>query len=365
MNQSLNLKKILDRAEQNIPLSKQDMVSILETQQPEEVQSIFKAARNLREKYFGNRIFLYGFLYFSTYCRNSCNFCLYRKTNTEAPRYRKTATEIIESSKRLADSGVNLIDLTMGEDPLIFKKDHRGFDTLLDIIRSVKEATQLPVMISAGVLPEMIIKQLSEAGASWYACYQETHNQGLYNSLRTSQDYDLRFNSKRQAKEQKLLIEEGLLSGIGESSADIANSIFAMQELNADQVRVMALVPQKGTPMAEVQAPDPSRELLITALMRLALPDRLIPASLDVGGHAELDHRLAAGANVVTSLIPPGQGLAGVAQSSLDIEDGKRTVAGIKDVLSENDLVAATNKQYESWLTQQIKKIPSSNPKIA
>ncbi len=99
--------------------------------------------------------------------------------------------------------------------------------------------------------------------------------------------------------------------------------------------------------------------------MRLALPDRLIPASLDVGGHAELDRRLAAGANVVTSLIPPGQGLAGVAQSSLDIEDGKRTVAGIQDVLAENDLKGATNKQYETWINQQLKKTAASNPKSA
>jgi len=365
MTQSTTIMQILKKAEQNIPLSKQEMVQILDTSHLEEIQSVFKTARNLRKKYFGNRIFLYGFLYFSTYCRNSCNFCLYRKNNKEAPRYRKTASEILESSKRLADSGVNLLDLTMGEDPLIFKKDNQGFDTLLDIIRSVKEATNLPVMISAGVLPEMIIKKLSDAGASWFACYQETHNRSIYSSLRTEQDYDQRFDSKRQAKKQNLLVEEGLLAGIGESSEDIADSILEMQKLGADQVRVMALIPQKGTPMIHFKQIDPIKELLIIALMRIVLPDRLIPASLDVGGHAELNQRFAAGANVVTSLIPPGQGLAGVAQSSLDIEDGKRTVAGIKNVLADNNLESATNEQYKSWVDQRIEKAQISNPKIA
>ena len=365
MTQSITLKQILEKVEQNTPLSKQDMVRVLETKIPDEVEAIFKTARKLRETYFSNRIFLYGFLYFSTYCRNSCNFCLYRKSNKEAPRYRKTADEILESSKRLADSGVNLLDLTMGEDPYIFKKDNSGFDTLLEIIHSVKSSTGLPIMISAGVLPEMIIKKLADAGASWYACYQETHNQALYRQLRTEQDYDIRFQSKQQAKEQNLLIEEGLLSGIGESLEDIADSIFAMQKLDADQVRIMSLIPQKGTPMLNFEQPDPLKELLVIALMRLALPDRLIPASLDVGGHAELDERLAAGANVVTSLIPPGQGLAGVAQSSLDIEDGKRTVAGISNVLQENGLEPATNEQYQSWVDQRIEKTATTSPKIA
>jgi methylornithine synthase len=79
----------------------------------------------------------------------------------------------------------------------------------------------------------------------------------------------------------------------------------------------------------------------------------LIPASLDIGGHADLHKKLAAGANVVTSLIPPGRGLAGVAQCALDIEDGKRTVAGIQAILRENGLEPASRAEYRSWLHQR------------
>jgi len=45
---------------------------------------------------------------------------------------------------------------------------------------------------------------------------------------------------------------------------------------------------------------------------------------LDVDGLAGLKQRLEAGANVVTTIVPPGRGLAGVVRHSLDIEDGKR-----------------------------------------
>jgi len=155
------------------------------------------------------------------------------------------------------------------------------------------------------------------------------------------------------------LIEEGLLVGVGESMADIADSIFVMRELRADQVRAMSFVPQKGTPMEHFPSPNPSKEVLIIALMRLVFPECLIPASLDVGGHAELGQKLAAGANVVTSLIPPGQGLAGVAQCTLGIEDGKRTAAGIQSILRENELEPASSEEYHSWLNQRLK---SSSP---
>jgi len=195
----------------------------------------------------------------------------------------------------------------MGEDPEIFQAGDQGFELLLETIRSVKQSTNLPVMISAGVLPETVLDKLSAAGAVWYACYQETHNRALYQKLRTMQDYDVRINSKRRAKERGLLIEEGLMVGVGESMTDIADSIFVMRELRADQVRVMSFVPQTGTPMEHFPSPNPSKELLIIALMRLVFPECLIPASLDVGEHAELHQKLAAGANVVTSLIPPGQ----------------------------------------------------------
>jgi methylornithine synthase len=123
-----------------------------------------------------------------------------------------------------------------------------------------------------------------------------------------------------------------------------------MQDLDADQVRVMNFVPQPGTPMAQHTSPDPQTETKIIAVMRLALPDRLIPASLDVDGINGLKRRLDAGANVVTSIVPPGEGLAGVAQHSLDIEDGRRTQAAVLKVLTACDLRPASIEDYLSWI---------------
>ena len=91
----------------------------------------------------------------------------------------------------------------------------------------------------------------------------------------------------------------------------------------------MSFVPQTGTPLATTTAAGDEAELLSIAVLRLAMPERLIPASLDVAGIDGLERRLQAGANVVTSLVPPGSGLLGVSQAELGIDEGERSVASV------------------------------------
>ena len=329
------LDTILNKAGQEKPLTKEEIIFILQLRQKEHIDSLFRTARSLRRKYFRDRIYFYGFLYISTYCRNDCNFCFYRVSNRVSPRYRKSEDEVIAAAVELAQSGVHLIDLTMGEDPYFFTGKSNGFDAFCRLVEKVKAAAGLPVMVSPGVVPERVLAGLVEAGADWFSCYQETHNRDLFQRLRPGQDYDARLNIKQLAHEHGLLIEEGILVGAGETAEDIAHSLEVMQTLDADQVRAMNVVPQAGTPMQNHPGPDPVKELSIIALMRLVFPGKLIPATLDVEGLDGLKQRLEAGANVVTSIVPPHQGLVGVAQSLLDIDDARRAVESVLSVLED------------------------------
>ncbi len=323
-------------------------------------EALFQAARELRRRHFGDRVFLYGFVYLSTFCRNDCRFCWYRRSNPACRRYRKSEQEVLEACTRLAASGVHLVDLTLSEDPLL--RTPQGLEVLARLTARVKEATGLPLMLSPGVVPAEALRQLKRAGADWYACYQETHSRKLFRRLRPAQSYGARMRAKRAARDAGLLLEEGVLCGVGEGPRELAASARAMARLGAQQVRAMSFVPHPGIPLAGQRRDEPQREswelreLAAIAALRLAFPDRLIPASLDVHGLAGLERRLTAGANVVTSLIPPGQGLAGVAQSELDIEEGRRTVGEVREVLARCGLQAATGTQYAEWLGQRTRR---------
>lgn len=342
---------ILQKALGEESLSRQETACLLATSPGRETEALFSAARQLRKKYFNNDIFLYGFVYNSTHCRNNCQFCYYRKDNTHSPRYSKSRDQILDISCKLAESGVHLIDLTMGESVLLHTDMAGQVQHLCGIISDIKTQTYLPVMISPGVLPEWALKQMADAGADFYACYQETHNLDLFSQLRPGQSFAKRFQAKQNAAQNTLLIEEGILCGVGETLDDVMDSFDAIKQLDVDQTRVMGFVPQTGTPMETLPAADIRRELIILAVLRLLFPDRLIPASLDVEGVNGLEKRLYAGANVVTSIVPAGEGLAGVAQNALDIEDARRTVAQVEKILSScGKYEIARPDVFKTWI---------------
>ncbi len=310
-------------------------------------EAVFECARKVRDREFGKRTFLYGFVYFSTYCRNECSFCYYRKSNG-IDRYRKSKDEIVDLARSIKAAGINLADLTMGEDPYMLNNDYENF---LDIVSAIRDEVGIPVMASPGAVPKDIFPKLKEAGADICACYQETYNRKLFAERRLGQDYDFRRNQKVWPMENGLLAEDGMMVGIGETVEDRVQAIREMIALGCDQVRAMTFVPQEGTPMEQSGTVDSVNELLCLAAMRLLRHDVLIPATLDVEGIAGMRTRLDAGANVVTSIIPPASHLAGVAQSSMDIEDGHRcadyVISLLKEIGREPATAADLRKEFD------------------
>jgi methylornithine synthase len=342
----MSLEYILGKSLEGRELEEEEVLFLLEQKEKVTLDRIFETARKLRERYFGTKVFLYSFVYFSTYCKNNCSFCYFRNSNDMPPRYRKSVDEIVSTAMKMKAAGIHLIDLTMGEDPYFIDHPER----LTEIVRRVKEETKLPIMISPGVLADEVIDELIRAGADWYALYQETHNRVLFGKLRAGQDYQARLHAKEYAKKQGMLVEEGLLTGVGNQLAEYVKSFEYMKRLGASQVRTMTFIPQKGSPMGECEQGSFLSELLNIAVMRLIFPKLLIPASLDVDGLRGLEERLNAGANVITSIIPPKEGYAGVANAVYDIDEGHRTIEGIQESIHKCGLRSATAEEYENWL---------------
>ncbi len=329
--------------------SVEDVEELLSVKDPEQTEVLYEAARNARNGRFGNKIFTYGFVYFSTYCKNNCNFCYFRRSNTGIGRYRKSIEEVVQLSGALKDAGINLADLTMGEDPEMYRD---GCKLLLEMISAVHDEVGISIMSSPGALPREMFPRIRAAGADWHACYQETYNRPLFESLRVEQDYDTRLNQKIWAMEAGLLAEDGMMIGLGESMRDRAETILKMSSLGCQQIRAMTFVPQEGTPMQGNTPYDSELELRAIAVMRILNPGKLIPSSLDVEGIKGLETRLHAGANVITSIVPPNRNLAGVAQHELDIENGNRSVEHVFELLDSLGYRRAESAEYVRFLDE-------------
>lgn len=323
-----------------------ETVAVLAYNDPEFDSALYGAASRVRDRTFGKSIFMYGFVYFSTYCRNNCNFCYFRRSNP-INRYRKTKEEVLEIAKGLENAGINLVDLTMGEDPLLYADDYHG---IIDIVKNVRDTVDTGIMISPGAVSRSAMPKLRKAGADFFAVYQETANRELFSGLRIEQDYDLRMNQRIWAKEAGMLVEDGMLVGVGETPRDRAEHIRIMGETGCDQIRAMTFIPQKGTPLQNVDPPtDYTDELKAIAVMRLTYPDALIPASLDVEGIGGLKSRVDAGASVITSIVPPNIGLAGVAQPEFDIDDGHRSLDYVRGIAESIGRREATLKEFKDY----------------
>ena len=130
-----------------------------------------------------------------------------------------------------------------------------------------------------------------------------------------------------------------------------------MSKLGSQQVRAMRFIPHKDVPLRARYGDSEKTELLTIGILRLLFPNRLIPASLDLDGIATLEERLNAGANVITSIIPPSMGLSGVAQPSLDIKRGNRSVEKILPILKKCALEPASLADYLMWIKNEKNKI--------
>ena len=349
----MDILGLTDKAVEGHRLNVDEVTQLMSVSDRDDLDILYSAARKVRDKQFGSKVFIYGFVYFSTYCKNNCAFCYYRRTN-DLPRYRKTTEEVLTLSTSLQDAGVNLVDLTMGEDPWMYANDYME---LINLVQNVRDTVDIGIMVSPGAVPREVFPKLRDAGADWFACYQETYNKNLFCKLRLEQDYDNRINQRMWAHESGILTEDGMLVGLGETPRDRAEAAIKMGDMGCEQVRAMTFVPQSGTPMQNLVPMDSTDELKVIAVMRLMFPDRLIPASLDVEGIAGLKTRIDAGANVITSIIPPHQELAGVAQHELNIEDGHRSVDYVMEMLDNMGRHVASKSDYSSFLSEHKARI--------
>ena len=124
-------------------LSDDELRELLEIQDTEQLEKLYSVARSVRDHFFGNKVFMYSFVYFSTHCKNKCTFCYYR-TSHEISRYRLNMEEIRSICRGLKGESIHMVDLTMGEDPYFHDEPER----FIDIVRTVRSELDLPIMIS-------------------------------------------------------------------------------------------------------------------------------------------------------------------------------------------------------------------------
>lgn len=176
-------KNILERAKNLKGLNHRDAITLLENKNKTLEQEIFLLAKNIKKKFYGNRIVLFAPLYLSNYCVNGCVYCPYCFTNKNMPRKKLTQEEIEQEVIFLQDKGHKRLALESGEDPINCPIEYilESIDTIYKIKHKNGAIRRVNVNIAATEIDNY--KKLKVAGIGTYILFQETYNKKNYERL--------------------------------------------------------------------------------------------------------------------------------------------------------------------------------------
>ncbi|MBW7572241.1 [FeFe] hydrogenase H-cluster radical SAM maturase HydE [Caproiciproducens faecalis] len=298
------MKALIDRLYKERTLSKEDFGLLLTHCTPENSEYLFQLAQSVSKKYFGNRIYVRGLIEFTNYCRNDCYYCGIRRGNSRAQRYRLTKEEILSCCENGYELGFRTFVLQGGEDPFYTDEDIAG------LVSSIKKSyPDCAVTLSIGEKSREAYQKYFEAGADRYLLRHETANAAHYGKLHPqNQTLQNRMECLWQLKEIGYQVGTGFMVGSPfQTVENLAEDLLFIRQLQPAMVGIGPYIPHHDTPFADQPAGSLELTLFLIGILRLMLPNALIPATTALGTiHPNgREKGILAGANVVMPNLSP------------------------------------------------------------
>ena len=177
------IDSLIERARDCKGLSHREAAVLLDCDIPELNEKMFSLAKEIKEKFYGNRIVMFAPLYLSNYCVNGCTYCPYHYKNKHICRKKLTQEEIEREVIALQDMGHKRLALEMGEDPV-----NNPLEYLLESIKTIysikhKNGAIRRVNVNIAATTVEDYRKLKEAGIGTYILFQETYNKKAYEEL--------------------------------------------------------------------------------------------------------------------------------------------------------------------------------------
>jgi biotin synthase len=286
--------RILDKAAESRPLSREELLTLLRTKNKKEMNLLFRVANFLRQKYLKNACCVHGIIEFSNYCRNDCIYCGIRKS-ADIPRYRMADSEILKAVDEAVNKyGFKALVLQSGEDPEFTA------ERLSKLVKEIKKRYAVLIFVSVGEVGSDGLQKLYDAGARGLLLRFETSNPELYSKLHCSDKLSDRLQDIKDAYKIGYLVLTGGLIGLpGQTEEDLLNDILLTKDLHAEMFSFGPVLPE-----------GPSTEMVLKVLAVARIVDPSNAKIVVTTGFETLDPQarelgLMAGANSVMLNVTP------------------------------------------------------------
>jgi len=295
---------LIDKLEKERTLAAEEFAALLTGLNEVSRKYLHERARQTAIKRFGNKIYVRGLIEFTNYCRQNCYYCGIRRDNRNFTRYRLSPDEILECCDTGYELGFRTFVLQGGEDP------HYTDAIIADIVRRIKtKYTDCAVTLSLGEKSEASYRLFREAGADRYLLRHETATDEHYARLHP-QDQTLAARKACLYTLRKLGYQVGAGFMVGspyQTTQNIVTDLLFIKELSPQMVGIGPFLPHHDTPFADFAAGSVELTLALLSILRLMIPNLLLPATTALGTAAAdgRDLGILAGANVLMPNLSP------------------------------------------------------------
>lgn len=264
-------------------------------------KELFEQARQIRQKYYGNKVFVRGVIEISNYCRKNCDYCAMRYLNKKIKRYGLTSEEIFSVAKQIRKLGIQTLFIQAGE--------NLNMDKIVEgvLLKIKKELKINNIILCLGNRAKEQYKRFKQSGANAYILKIETSDSKLFQKIR-HEPLRQRVQCLKWLKELKFKVGTGNITGLpGQTIDNIVDDILLAKKLNTDFVSTAPFIPNENTPFENKPYGNLNLTLNTMAILRIMLKDILIPTvsaleKIKKGGQLL---GFNAGANVITVNFTP------------------------------------------------------------
>ncbi|MEU8198842.1 biotin synthase BioB [Microbispora amethystogenes] len=153
--------------------------------------------------------------------------------------------------------------------------DRRLMDQVREGVRAIREAVEINVACSLGMLTQAQVDELAEMGVHRYNHNLETARSHFPHVV-TTHTWEERWETCLMVREAGMELCCGGIVGMGETPEQRAEFAAQLGELAPDEVPLNFLNPRPGTPFADHPLVDGAEALKTIATFRLALPRTIL-----------------------------------------------------------------------------------------
>lgn len=271
------MPEILDRARARVlddgaGLGEVDILEVLRLPD-EDLPELLQLAHDVRMKWCGPEVEVEGIVSLKTGgCPEDCHFC--SQSGLFASPVRAVWLDIpslVEAAKQTAATGASefcIVAAVRGPDKRLMEQMRAG-------VKAIKEAVDIQVAASLGMLSKEQVDELVDMGVHRYNHNLETCRSYFPNVV-TTHSWEERWETLTMVRESGMEVCCGGILGMGETLEQRAEFAAQLAELDPHEVPLNFLAPRPGTPFGDRPVVEGRDALRAIAAFRLAMPRTIL-----------------------------------------------------------------------------------------